>query len=91
MEQVTSYLLKIVLSELVCDAEQLTARVCVCKGPNAQTIGGIQLSFKELAASLLDLSQLKKAGSREQRLDISFLYSHLRAEVRTSKTDSKKL
>ena len=36
-----SYLLKIVLGELVCNAEQLAAGVCVGEGPDAQTIGRI--------------------------------------------------
>lgn len=74
-----SYLLKVVLGELVCNAQQLAAGVCVCEGPDAQTVGGIQLSLEELAAGLLDLSQLEKAGRREQRLDISLLYCHLGA------------
>lgn len=73
------YLLKIVLGELVCNAEQLAAGVCVCEGPDAQTVGRVQLSLEELAAGLLDLGQLEKAGSREQRLDVSLLDSHLGA------------
>lgn len=51
-----SYLLKIVLGELVCDAEQLAAGVRVCKGPDPQTVRGIQLPLEELTAGLLDLS-----------------------------------
>lgn len=72
-----SYLLKIVLGELVRNAEQLAAGVCVCKGPDAQTVGGIELPLEELAAGLLNLSQLEKTGCGKQRLDISLLYSHL--------------
>lgn len=75
----SSYLLEIVLGELVCNAEQLAAGVRVCKGPDAQTVGGIQLPLEELAAGLLDLSQLEKTGCREQCLDVSLLYSHLGA------------
>lgn len=52
------YLLEIVLGELVCDAEQLAAGVRVCEGPDAQAVGGVQLSLEELAAGLLYLSQL---------------------------------
>lgn len=55
MQHVTSYLLEIVLGELVCNAQQLAAGVCVCEGPDAQTVGGIQLPLEELAAGLLDL------------------------------------
>lgn len=73
------YLLKIVLGKLVCNAEQLAARVRVGKSSDAQTIGRIQLPLEELTAGLLDLSQLEKASSREQCLDVSFLYSHLDA------------
>lgn len=51
-----SYLLKIVLGELICNAKQLTTGVCVCKRPDSQTVGGIQLSLEELTASLLNLS-----------------------------------
>lgn len=76
---VTSYLLKIVLGELVRNAEQLAAGVRVCEGPDAQTVGGIQLSLEELTAGLLDLSQLEEAGGREQRLDVSLLHGHLGA------------
>lgn len=71
--------MKIVLGELVCNAEQLATGVCVCEGPDAQTVGRIQLSLEELTAGLLDLRQLEKAGGREQRLHVSLLYSHLGA------------
>lgn len=71
--------MKIVLGKLVCNAEQLATGVCVCEGPDAQTVGRIQLSLEELTAGLLDLRQLEKAGGREQRLHVSLLYSHLGA------------
>lgn len=75
------------LGELVCDAEQLAAGVRVCEGPDAQTVGGVQLSLEELAAGLLYLGQLQKAGSREQRLDVPLLDGHLRTgRFRTSET-----
>lgn len=87
----TFYLLKIVLGELVGDAEQLAAGVRVCEGPDAQTVGGVQLSLEELAAGLLYLGQLQKAGSREQRLDVSLLDGHLRTgRFGTSHTQSYK-
>lgn len=74
---VASYLLKVVLGEFVRDAQQLPAGVCVGKGPDSQAVGGVQLSLEELAASLLNLRQLKKAGGGKQRLDVSLLYGHL--------------
>jgi hypothetical protein len=39
----------------VCCLEQVTARVCVCKASDAQTVGGVKLALQE-------------AGSREQSL-----------------------
>lgn len=74
---VCSYLLKIVLRELICNAEQLSAGVRVSEGPDAQTVGGIQLPFEKLTAGLLDLSQLEEAGCREQGLNIALLHGHL--------------
>lgn len=65
------------LRELVCDAEQLSAGVCVCKGSDAKAVRRVQLPLQELAARLLDLSQLEQAGSREKSLHIPLLYSHL--------------
>lgn len=65
------------LRELVCDAQQLAAGVRVCKGPDAKAVGGVQLPLEELAAGLLDLSQLEQAGSREESLHIPLLHSHL--------------
>lgn len=88
MYESISHLLKIVLGELVCNAEQLAAGVCVREGPDAQTVGGIQLSLEELAAGLLDLSQLKEAGGREQRLDVSLLYSHLEQQSHMGESEN---
>lgn len=62
VENMIPHLLKVVLCELVCDPEQLTAGVSICKGPYAQTVGRIQLPFEKLAAGLLDLSQLKETS-----------------------------
>lgn len=75
--QYAVYLLEVVLGELVCDAEQLAAGMCVCEGPDAQTVRGIQLPLEELAAGLLDLSQLEQAGGREESLHIPLFHSHL--------------
>lgn len=60
-----SYLLKVVLGELVRNAEQLAAGVCVCEGPDAETVRGVQLPLEELTAGLLDLSKLEQAGCWE--------------------------
>lgn len=65
VENMIPYLLKVVLGELVCNSEQLTAGVSVCKGPDAQTVGRIQLPFEKLTAGLLDLSQLKETSCRK--------------------------
>lgn len=59
------YLLEVVLGKLIGDAEQLATGVCVCKGPNSQTVGRIKLSLQEFTAGLLNLSQLEKASSRK--------------------------
>lgn len=67
------------LGELVRDTEQFAAGVRVCKGPDAQTVGRVQLPLEELTAGLLDLSQLEQAGSGEESLHIPLLHSHLGA------------
>lgn len=79
-----SHLLEIVLSEFVCDAEQLAAGVCISEGPDAQAVGGIQLPLEELAAGLLDLSQLQQASRREQSLNVPLLYCHLESSTEVS-------
>lgn len=73
-----SYLLEVMLCELVSNPQQFTAGVSVSKSSDAQAIGRVQLSLKELAAGLLDLSQLEKASSWQQGLDISLFHSDLR-------------
>lgn len=75
--QYAAHLLEVVLGELVCDAEQLATGVRVCECPDAQTVGGVQLPLEELAAGLLDLSQLEQAGSGEESLHIPLLHGHL--------------
>lgn len=75
-----SYLLKVVLGELVSDAQQLTTGVCVCKGPDSQTVGRIKLPLQEFTAGLLNLCQLEEASSREQGLDVPLLDCHLGME-----------
>jgi hypothetical protein len=52
---------EIVLSKFVCDAKELSARMCVCKRPNSQAVGRVELSLEELAAYVLDLGQLQEA------------------------------
>lgn len=52
----------------VCRLEQVTARVCVGEAPDAQTVGGVELTQQELAAGVTDPIQLQKAGGREQSL-----------------------
>lgn len=59
------YLLKVVLGELISNAEQLATGVCVCEGPDSQTVGRIKLSLQEFTAGLLNLSQLEKASRRK--------------------------
>lgn len=72
-----SHLLEVVLGELIGDAEQLSAGVCVCKGPDSQTVGGVQLSLEELAAGLLDLCELQQTCCGQQSLDVPLLHRHL--------------
>lgn len=72
------YLLEVVLGELVSNPQQFTARVSISKSSDAQAIGRVQLSLKELAAGLLDLGQLEKASSWQQGLDIPLFHSDLR-------------
>lgn len=45
MQDNVLHLLEVVLGELISNAEQLATRVCVCKGPDSQTVGRIELSF----------------------------------------------
>lgn len=65
MQDNVLHLLEVVLGELISNAEQLATRVCVCKGPDSQTVGRIELSLQEFTAGLLNLSQLEKASSRK--------------------------
>lgn len=80
MQYNVRYLLKVVLGELISNAEQLATGVCVCEGPDSKTVGRIELPLQKFTAGLLNLRQLEKASSRKQRLDISLLNSHLGME-----------
>jgi hypothetical protein len=62
-----------VLSKFVCDAKKLSARMRVCKRPYAQAIGRVELSLEELAANVLDLSQLQEARRWQQSLHVVLL------------------
>jgi len=67
------HLLEVVLRELVSDAQQFPAGVCVGEGADAQAVGGVQLTLEELAADVLNLNQLQQTGGRKERLDIGLL------------------
>ena len=53
---------------------KLLAGVCVCKVPDAQAVGGVELSHEELAARLPHRAQLQDGGGRQQNLGQGFLY-----------------
>lgn len=42
--------------------------MCVSKAPDAQAVGGVELTQQELAAGVTDAIQLQEAGSWEQSL-----------------------
>lgn len=48
--------------------EQVAARVCVGKAPDAQAVGWVELTEQKLAAGVTDTVQLQEAGGREQGL-----------------------
>lgn len=56
-------------SVVVCDFVQILAPLCVSEGPDAQTVGRVQLLHKERAAGLHYRSQLQQTGSRQQALN----------------------
>lgn len=49
-------------------AEKLRARVQVCEGSDAQTVGGVKLRLQELATNLSHIHQLEEAGCWQQNL-----------------------
>ena len=63
---VLHHLLEAVLGELFRDPEEFSAGVRVCEGPNAQAVGGIQLTFQKLTAHVLDLLELAKKGTEKK-------------------------
>lgn len=60
-------------------AEELRAGVQVGEGPDAQTVGGMQLRLEELAADLLYVHQLEEAGCCQQDLPLR----HARTQIYT--------
>lgn len=52
------YLLKVMLGELISNTQQLSAGVSVGEGPDAQAVGGVQLTLEEFTAGFLNLCQL---------------------------------
>ena len=56
------------LHEFVRQPEQIPARVGVREGPDAETVGGVQLALQELAANVLDLLQLESKQEEEDSL-----------------------
>lgn len=57
-------------------AEELRAGVQVGEGPDAQTVGGMQLRLEELAADLLHVHQLEEAGCCQQDLPLQHTHTH---------------
>lgn len=56
-------------------AEELRASVQVGEGPDAQTVGGMQLRLEELAADLLHVHQLEEAGCCQQDLPLQHTHT----------------
>ena len=62
---------------------KLLAGVGVCKVPDAQTVGGVELPHEELAAGLPHRAHLQDGGGRQQHLghgDITPTYLYLSAK-----------
>jgi hypothetical protein len=77
---------EIVLSEFIRNAKQLATRVRVSKSAYSQAIRGVKLSLEELAANILNLSQLEEAGGGQQSLDVVLLNLDVR---RVAKVDEQ--
>lgn len=60
-------------------SEQLSTRMEVSKGPDAQYVGGVQLGLEELAARISQHGQLQQACGRQQELHILLRDVHLAA------------
>lgn len=60
-------------------AEELRAGVQVGEGPDAQTVGGMQLRLEELAADLLHVHQLEEAGCCQQDLPLQHTHTQIYA------------
>ena len=50
--------------------QELQAAVKVCEGPDAETVGGVELALEELAAGVSHVVELEEVGGREEGLDI---------------------
>jgi hypothetical protein len=57
-QQLRDHLLKVVLGELVGDPQKLVTGMRVGEGPDAEAVGGVELTLEELAADVLDLGEL---------------------------------
>lgn len=55
--------------------EELRAGVHVGEGPDAQTVGGMQLRLEEVAADLLHVHQLEEAGCCQQDLPLQHTHT----------------
>lgn len=51
---------------------QVCAALCISKGTDSQAVRGVELLHQEPAASLHNLGKLKKAGCRQQALNVVF-------------------
>ena len=59
-----SYLLEVVLGELVCDAQEVSARMRIGKGADPEAVRRIQLPLQELTAHVLYLRELQQTRRR---------------------------
>lgn len=55
-------LLEVVLCELVSNAKKVPTGVGVCKSPDAQAVGWMQLLFQKLTTHFLNLQHLEQAS-----------------------------
>lgn len=62
------HLHKVLQDILVSRLEQVAAGVCVSEPPDAQAVGGVQLTEQELAASVPHTVELQQAGCWQQSL-----------------------
>lgn len=65
---------------LVCRLEQVAAGVRVCKAPDAQAVGGVQLTEEELAARIPHPVELQQARCWQQGLETKAVYRSNKSE-----------